>query len=221
MAAIPAITGVAEIVLSVRDLPRMRKFYQEILGFALLSEARHETGPEPDPNGEATITFLTIKQVDTPLGRHGHPQLLALIDYRRHIFAKQRFDGHEPTRSTLNHLAFEIPPETYDAHKGRLKAFDLSPREAVFPAMNARALFFNDPEQNLLELICHAPSTEESAGSAGHDQRFIDEKIFRPLGMKDTSLVLGPPITAWVLMLCAMPKFFGCSPLARSDMEDC
>jgi hypothetical protein len=26
----------------------------------------------------------------------------------------------------------------------------------VFPAMNARALFFDDPEQNELELICYA-----------------------------------------------------------------
>ncbi len=110
MAAIPAITGVAEIVLSVRDLPTLRDFYRQVLGFELLSEACHETGPEPDPDGEPTIAFLTIKQLDTPLGRHGHPQLLALIDFQRHIFAKARFDGHEPSRSTLNHLASEIPP---------------------------------------------------------------------------------------------------------------
>jgi len=120
VAARPAITGVAEIVLNVRDLPRMRDFYQEVLGFELLSEACHETGPEPDPHGEATIAFLTMKQVDTPLGRHGHPQLFVLIDFRRHVFAKEQFDGHEPTRSTLNHLAFEIPPENYEAHKERL-----------------------------------------------------------------------------------------------------
>jgi catechol-2,3-dioxygenase len=156
MDAMPAITGVAEIVLNVRDLPKMRDFYQEVLGFKLLSEACHETGPEPDADGEPTITFLTIKGVDTPLGRHGHPQLLALIDFQRHVFAKETFDGHEPTRSTLNHLAFEIPPESYEAHKERLEAFGLHPRPVTFPAMTARALFFNDPEQNVLELICHA-----------------------------------------------------------------
>src|SRR5713101_4345708 len=164
VAPIPAITGVAEIVLNVRDLPRMRDFYQEVLGFELLSEACHATGPEPDPDGEPTIAFLTIKQVDTPLGRHGHPQLFALIDFQRHVFAKGQFDGHEPTRSTLNHLAFEIPPESYEAHKERLEVFGLNPRAVAFPAMTARALFFSDPEQNLLELICHAPSTTDSAG---------------------------------------------------------
>ena len=43
-AATRAVMGVAEIVLSVRDLPRMRHFYQEVLGFPLLSEACHEHG---------------------------------------------------------------------------------------------------------------------------------------------------------------------------------
>ena len=167
MVAPPAITGVAEIVLSVRDLPTMRDFYQKVLGFELLSEACHENGPNPDPHGEPTITFLTIKHVDTPLGRHGHPQLLALIDFRRHVFAKGRFQGHDPARSTLNHLAFEIPPDTYEVHKERLEILGLQPRPAVFPAMMARALFFNDPEQNVLELICHAPITTSAAGPTG------------------------------------------------------
>ena len=168
MAAAPGIIGVAEIVLNVRDLPRMRDFYQAVLGFELLSEACHETGLEPDPNGEPTIAFLTIKPVDTPLGRHRHPQLFALIDFQRHVFAKERFDGHEPTRSTLNHLAFEIPPESYEAQRERLETLGLRPRPVAFPAMTARALFFTDPEQNVLELICHAASTTDLVGPTGN-----------------------------------------------------
>jgi catechol-2,3-dioxygenase len=152
----PPIIAVAEIVLNVRDLPVMREFYRTVLGFELLSEACHETGAEPDADGQPTIAFLTIKALDTPLGRNGHPQLLVLIDFRRHVFAKGNFVGHEPTQSTLNHLAFEIPPESYDAHKQRLEALGLSPREAKFPAMSAQALFFHDPERNTLEFICHA-----------------------------------------------------------------
>jgi len=154
----PTITGVAEIVLNVRDLPTMRDFYRTVLGFELLNEARHETGLEPDTEGKPTIAFLTVKQLDTPLGRHGHPLLLALIDFRRHIFARGTFLGHEPTQSTLNHLAFEIPPDSYEAHKQRLEVFRLNPREVKFPTMAARALFFHDPEGNELELICHASS---------------------------------------------------------------
>ena len=150
-----AITGVAEIVLSVRDLPRMRQFYEDVLGFALLSQGCYENGVEPDAEGEPTIAFLTITELDTPLGRHGHPQLLALIDYQRHVFAKGQFDGHEPSKSTLNHLAFEIPPDRYEAERDRLEALGLKPRLMQFPDMSAHALFFHDPEGNVLELICH------------------------------------------------------------------
>ena len=157
MTAGPVITGVAEIALSVRDLPSMRQFYQDVLGFAVLSEACHETGSKADPSGEPTIAFLTIRELDTPLGRHGHPQLLALIDYQRHAAAKGRFDGLEPRTSTLNHLAFEIPPDRYEVERERLGALGLEPQPTRFQDMCARALFFHDPEGNLLELICHEP----------------------------------------------------------------
>ena len=157
----PSVTGVAEIALSVRDLPAMRRFYQDVLGFELWREACYETGPAPDPDGAPTISFLTIRQLDTPLGRHGHPLLLALIDYRRHLLARDRFDGLDPRRSTLNHLAFEIPAERYESERERLAALGLEPRPVRFPGTNARALFFHDPEGNLVELICHDP---EQAG---------------------------------------------------------
>ena len=157
MGSSSAITGVAEIVLNVRDLSAMVRFYEDVLGFQLLSQACHETGMEPDPEGDPTIAFLVIQQTETPLGRNGHPQLFALIDYRRHVFAKARFIGHDPATSTLNHLAFEILPEAHESEKARLEELGLSPRVTEFPAMSAKALFFNDPEGNTLELICHAP----------------------------------------------------------------
>lgn len=151
------ITGVAEIVLSVRAIPPMRAFYTSVLGFSLHSESCHEHGAEPEPDGEATISFLTITNTGTPLGRHGHPQLIALIDYRRHVFASARIAGHDVTRSTLNHLAFEIAPETYDAWRRHLDSHGLDPKPTEFPHMSARALFIKDPEGNTLELICHHP----------------------------------------------------------------
>lgn len=157
----PFVTGVAEIALSVRDLPAMRRFYRDVLGFELWREACYETGPTPDPDGAPTISFLTIRQLDTPLGRHGHPLLLALIDYRRHLLARDRFDGLDPRWSTLNHLAFEIPAERYESERERLTALGLEPRPVRFPGTSARALFFHDPEGNLVELICHDP---EQAG---------------------------------------------------------
>lgn len=154
MAGIPPVLGVAEIVLSVADLPAMRDFYSQVLGFSVHSEASME-GEHHDPSGASTIAFLTIRQLDTPLGRL-HPQMLVLIDYRRHVFAKKRLIGHDVQRTTLNHLAFEIPPDSYSDHFERLDRLSLNPTEAQFPAMNAKAMFFEDPEGNTLELICRA-----------------------------------------------------------------
>lgn len=154
MQNVPPIMSVSEVVLNVNDLPQMREFYRHVMGFALHSESSMET-LVPDPNGAATITFLTICETNTPLGRGGHPQLLALIDYRRHIHAKQRWVGHDVTRSTLNHLAFEIPPESFDEHANRLRELQIELTLADFPAMNAHAIFFKDPEGNVLELISH------------------------------------------------------------------
>ena len=150
----PPITGLSEVVLNVVDLPKMRDFYTRVMGFSMHSELSLETS-EADPNGQPTISFLVIREVDTPLGKGGHPQLLVLIDYRRHVFAKSRFVGHDIARSTLNHLAFEIPPESFEEHVMRLQGLGLTLTFSEFPDLNARAMFFTDPEGNVLELICH------------------------------------------------------------------
>ena len=132
----------------------MRRFYRDVLGFPVLSEACHTTGLEPDPEGAPTICFLTMFDADSPLGRGGHPQLLVLIDAERHVFARERFAQTKPRHSTLNHLAWEIAAETFEAHRKHLEQHGLAPREVEFPAMGAKALFFDDPEGNELELIC-------------------------------------------------------------------
>lgn len=143
------VLGVAEIVLNVRDLDTMEQFYEHVLGFE-----HHSHFPQTEP----TIVFLTIKDSDTPLGRSGrHPQLFALIDARRHVFTRDTYQGIDPARSPLNHLAFEIAFADYEAERLRLEELGLHPRPLSFPVMRARALFFQDPEGNTLELICHDP----------------------------------------------------------------
>ena len=153
----PPVLGFAEAVLNVHDLPAMRDFYRDALGFAVHSEVSLETS-EPDPGGEPTISFLAVAEPDTPLGRDAHPQLLALVDYRRHVFAK-RFARIDPATSPLNHLAFEVPPGSLAAYRTRLEALGLEVFPASFPAMNAEAIFFADPEGNRLELIARAESS--------------------------------------------------------------
>ena len=152
----PPINGVAEIVLNVRSIPVMRKFYSEVMGFELFSQSCHETEIGSN-DGEPTICFLSIKPLDSPLGKH-HPQLLALIDHTRHLAATKRFKGHDVNQSTLNHLAFEIPSDSFDDHLARLTDLGLAPTTTEFPSMNAKAIFFQDPEKNSLELICNNPN---------------------------------------------------------------
>ncbi|MEZ4657725.1 MAG: VOC family protein [Caldilineaceae bacterium] len=141
------VKAVAEIVINVADIARARAFYEEVLGFPL-----HSQYPAENP----TIVFLTMQELDSPLGRGGHPQLFALIDPQRHPPAQKRFRGLDVAVSSLNHLAFEIEPAAYASEKERLEGLGLTVYEETFPHMHAKALFFCDPEGNTLEFICHA-----------------------------------------------------------------
>jgi catechol 2,3-dioxygenase-like lactoylglutathione lyase family enzyme len=143
------IRAVAEVVLNVRDIARMRSFYEDTLGFTFHSQL---------PDHEPTIVFLTICDRGSALARGGHPDMLVLIDAARHPQAEGRFDAIDRRRSTLNHLAFEISEDEFDAARGRLKGLGLAPDLRKFDFLRAKALFFEDPEGNLLELICHDSS---------------------------------------------------------------
>lgn len=147
--SVARIRAVAEVVLNVRDIGRMRSFYEDTLGFGF-----HSQSPESEP----TIVFLTVCDRGAALARGGHPQMLVLIDPARHPPAKGRFDSIERRRSTLNHLAFEIDENEYDAARARLDTLGLAPTAREFGFLRAKALFFEDPEGNLLELICHDSS---------------------------------------------------------------
>ena len=109
--------------MNVRDIRGMVRFYQEVLGAPIHTEARR--APETDEDDAPTIVFLTIGTPDTPLARGGHPQMLALLDVRRHLFSLDLFDGHERSKSTLNPLAFEIPPDRHETERERLTAMGL------------------------------------------------------------------------------------------------
>lgn len=146
MTAKTPVKAIAEIVINVADIERARTFYETVLGFQM-----HSQFPAEDP----TIIFLTIAELDSPLGRGGHPQLFALIDPQRHPPAQKRFRGVDVTLSSLNHLAFEIEPESYEPEKQRLEDLGVTVYEERFPNMQAKALFFRDPEGNTLEFICH------------------------------------------------------------------
>lgn len=145
------IRAVAEVVLNARDIGSMRRVYEDVLGFRLHSQI---------PESETTIVFLTICDRGTALARGGHPEMLVLIDPVRHPGAKDLFDVVGRRGSTLNHLAFEIDEGDYDDAREQLKALHLPCKEHEFLFLQAKALFFEDPEGNILELICHDNTAE-------------------------------------------------------------
>lgn len=155
MSDLLTITGLAEVVLNVNDLDVSVDFYCKILGFKIHSSVSLENST-PDPNGKPTIVFLTVRELDTPLGDGGHPQLLALIDFRRHVFTRTRMTALSFSQSPLNHVAFEVLPGTLDAHADRLASFQIEIKRMEFPALNASALFFSDPDGNTLEFIANS-----------------------------------------------------------------
>ncbi len=130
---------IAEVGLRVKDLARMVAFYQEVLGLEIV-----RTYP--------TYVFLKAGELNSPLSRGGHPQLLVLFD---------REVALDIGLTTLDHLAFEIPLEQYDTERTRLQVMNLELVARVWSGehawLRARSLFFDDPEGNTLELIAHDP----------------------------------------------------------------
>lgn len=125
---------IAEIALRVRDLPAMVAFYRDELGFAVHLELND-------------VTFLEVGPLEGPLGAGGHPQLLALFNRGHPI---------DPTRSAFDHIAFEIPPEDYDAERARFGDRDMVISERAYPESlpwPGRSFFIRDPEGNVVEFI--------------------------------------------------------------------
>lgn len=131
---------IAELGLRVMDLPRAVKFYQEVLELEIV-------------RAYPIIVFLKTGELDSPLGRGGHPQLLVLFDRKVKL---------DIALTTVDHFAFEIPLEQYPTERERLQQIGLELTERIWQGeyawLRARSMFFDDPDRNTIELIAHDPS---------------------------------------------------------------
>ena len=131
---------IAELGLRVTDLPRAVAFYQEVLGLEIV-------------RAYPTIVFLKAGELDSPLGRGGHPQLLVLFDRKVQL---------DIALTTIDHFAFEIPLEQYPTERERLQQMGLELIERIWQGeyawLTARSVFFDDPDGNTIELIAHDPN---------------------------------------------------------------
>jgi len=137
----------AEVAFRVTDLPRSLAFYQEVLGLEIV-------------RAYPTMVFLKAGELESPLGRGGHPQLLVLFDRQVQL---------DITLTTLDHIAFEISLEAYPTERQRLQQLGLELTERIWRGeyawLRARSLFFDDPDGNTIELIAHDPSAADTMTS--------------------------------------------------------
>ena len=130
--SMPELTGVLETALSVEDVARSVRFYEDVLGF--------EPMEVDDQFGSLSI-----------LGR----QVLLLFRKGTSAAAKDRpggvIPGHDASGTT--HLAFAIPAAEFDAWQARLAEQEV-PVESVYQwDRGGRSLYFRDPDGHLLELV--------------------------------------------------------------------
>lgn len=124
------ISGLAEIVLWVDDKARALQFYRDLLGLQLISPP------------ELRNAFLQAGD-----GRAGVPQMIVLVPKPDDVKA-------QPGGFQLHHLAFELPPDRFDAQHDALVAAGFQPRGGTHPVLSSRTMYIDDPDGNEVEFIC-------------------------------------------------------------------
>lgn len=130
------IRGLGEIALRVENLDQMQHFYAEIIGLELMQRFPQSA-------------FFRIAE-----GVAGHTQILALFDRR----AESGYSGLDPTRTTVDHIAFAIALEDFAPEKTRLEKLGQAVRTSEHAWVQWHSLYVDDPEGNTVELVCFDPS---------------------------------------------------------------
>ncbi|HVB74538.1 MAG TPA: VOC family protein [Ktedonobacteraceae bacterium] len=129
------VVGISEIVLWTADKELSLRFYHDLLGLEVIS-------PPTLVN-----TFLKVAE-----GHAGIPQMIVLVPKSAEIKAK-------PSGYQLNHLAFELPEEDFDAQHAALVTAGYAPRPGKHPVLASRTMYVDDPDGNEVEFICQAPAS--------------------------------------------------------------
>ncbi|MDZ4371262.1 MAG: VOC family protein [Phenylobacterium sp.] len=187
------IRGVNHLALVCKDMAKTVTFYRDVLGMPLVKTIEL-------PRGLGQHFFFDI----------GNGDSLAFFWFPHAPPAQpgQAAPQHLPTQGdivsahgSMNHIAFDVPPEKFDAYVERLREkgvavsrvlnHDNSPNgasEAVTDDVFVRSVYFFDPDGICLEFACwtatfgpedvaHAPMTAEGQP----DTRVVAPRARRPL----------------------------------------
>ena len=134
----PAIKGLGETVLRVRDLDVMKSFYANKIGLEILKEF-------------PKVVFLKIAD-----GYGGHTQVLGLFaEELPTAFREDERSSIEPACTSLHHFALEISVDDYVTEKERLEKAGCEVVTAEHAWCQWKSLYVKDPEQNVVELVCY------------------------------------------------------------------
>jgi catechol 2,3-dioxygenase len=129
------IKRVGHLVLSVKDVERSKRFFQEILGFPVVAQ-----------NERGMVFFST----DVKDNHH----MLALMP------AKEGAATPTPDHVGMQHVSFELASfaELQDAWRV-LKQNEVPIDHTVYHGVS-KSIYFYDPDGNRLELYCNVPEEE-------------------------------------------------------------
>lgn len=122
-----AVKALGEVALRVNDLPRMKAFYQTLLGLEIIGES-------------PSSVFFKIAP-----GYAGHTQVFVLFARGVEVSA---------AHTTVDHIAFTIALEDYEAERVRLAGLGLSVEVTHHAWVKWRSLYVHDPEGNEVEFVC-------------------------------------------------------------------
>jgi catechol 2,3-dioxygenase-like lactoylglutathione lyase family enzyme len=125
-----AVRGLGEVAFRVNDLDKSQTFYQNVIGLELMKRFDRSA-------------FFRIAD-----GHAGHTAILALFD--RNVPVEQ-------ARTTIDHIAFTIALEDYEAERQRLEGLGLSVTTATHAWVHWRSLYVQDPDGNQVEFVCYDP----------------------------------------------------------------
>ena len=132
------IKALSEVVLRVRNLDTMQEFYEKVVGLELLERS------------ENMMAFFRIAP-----DHKGHTPTLALFDQSDEADHRSRhYNGFDPDKSTLHHIAFTISASDHETEKQRLQNLGLEVETVEHTWQHYRSLYIADPEGNVVEFVC-------------------------------------------------------------------
>ena len=122
---------IGNVTLRVNDLPRMKRFYLDVLGFELLGDL-------------PSVALLKLDDDD-----RGQIQMFALL---------QRSVGVGPEYYAIRHITFMLPIPDPESERRRLEGLGLCVDTPGHETAGKCSLCFRDPEGNEVELLCPDPT---------------------------------------------------------------